>query len=283
MKEKVFSPYPEIKLIYIGKLNINMIFLYDIVIIPFHLDQIFLYKIKPYLKKYLTKGGILILLGATEDPRHWFPLSGWEPKFTSSLNIDNRSPDGKIIFKDIPNANYMWYHSKYFAHGSLLAKVPIREYVKLAWDNEGRIVMYIRRTGINGTLFATTLDPDFHSSTTVPGPLEEQVEITHSKAEHLLHNIIEWAKVEAKSKKYSTRFKRMSYAMLKLIGSFSGIIILYLLPILSLGYFSYLILSKDKIDTIEKIAVSFSAIGVMGSIASLISLFQTLKAERFEK
>lgn len=280
-EERVFSSYPEIDLVYVGRIDTNRLMLCDVIIIPFHLDQIFLLRLKTFFKAFLRNGGILIMLGATEDSqRAWLPFLQWEKDFTTSLNFDPTSNDGKIIFDGISDSKYLKYHGIYYAHGSLQPGLKTANLIKLAWDNDDRVVMLIRREGIKGTLFATTLDPDFHSATSVPGPSDEKVEHTHRKASHFLSNIINWAKVEVRSISLKIRIKRKVLAFLRLIVlSYAGSYVLYFSPFVILIFLIYRLFTRGP-NPAEGMAALLASLGAVGSITSIISFWKSRNAEK---
>ncbi|MGA2434841.1 MAG: hypothetical protein ABSG25_06105, partial [Bryobacteraceae bacterium] len=196
------------KYVYIEKLPTTPLEKFDVLIVPFHTDQIALYRNRGKLIGFLRWGGVLVLLGATQEgSRAWIPYSSWQREYTTSLVIASENDDANMIFKDIP-AEDLKFHGYYYAHGWLL---PGGKFDILAYDEHKQVVMFVRRDGFRGSLLCTTLDPDFHSIAEVPGPKGHNPTDTRQKADKLLQRIVLWATEEAKQKGYFLRIVRRGF------------------------------------------------------------------------
>lgn len=89
--EKAFKRFKDVSIKYVGRFNMYSLGLYDVVIIPYYLDQVFLRRHQGRLTRYVRQGGILVLLGATEGTRAWLPLISWERDFTTTLLLHKGS------------------------------------------------------------------------------------------------------------------------------------------------------------------------------------------------
>lgn len=285
-EEAFKKPFPKIKMLYVGRTNINRIFLYDILFIPYHLDQVFLYHHRHKLEQFLDHGGVLVLLGATEEGRKWLPFLQWERDFRKITYMNLDSPDARILLNRTTKPGELMFHSSYFAHGSLSGGSSEGDGdVILASDECGGTVMFIKRSGVAGTLFATTLDPDYHCTISVPGPHDEPVVKTHEKAGRLLRNIYTWAIEEAKGKSFTDRKRVRRRAQFRVLCSEVLTIALYSLPVWGFGTSFYLLFGSSQGHT-SLAAVGgggISLLASLGSLASLFSVYQTLKAEKGNK
>lgn len=251
------------------------IFRCDVIIVLSQTDQALLLRLKKPLTWYLKLGGVLVLLGATTQGRRWLPICQWEQKFTLSVAFDSESVDGRLVFKNIPDADYLKYHSKYVGHGSLCISVAQGD-KPLAWDNEDRVVMFVRRLSRGGILLATTLDPDYHTSVPVPGPAEEPVELTHRKAAHLLDNIVDWATWAASGT--PMRGRRHLLGWLLSAGAVIAMVLFYSLPVVVFGYLTFTSASQDYVSTGRALAI-IAFLGSLASIYSVLISFVTRKNE----
>lgn len=279
--EEAFKAFPEIDLLYVGSFNVQRIFLYDTVFIPFHLDQVFLYRHRRTLHRFLRDGGVLVLLGATEETRKWLPFFRWERDFTKTIKFSDDSNDGKVVFRSITSTKDLQFHSSYYGHGSLSGTGPIIPGKRvLAEDDSGHAVMVIKRSDIKGTLFVTTLDPDYHCTTPVPGPSNETVSATHEKADRLLRNIVGWATQEAAGKPELDRKHVRRRAWLKFLAFGVSTFALYSLPVWGVAAAFFLLNSPKSHPVLASVSTGASLLAVLGSAASLFSMYQTWRAER---
>jgi len=271
--EHAFSADPDITLLHSVRTLPFSLFRYDVVIVATHTDQALLLRLKKHLTRYLQFGGVLVLLGATTQGRHWLPLCEWEGKFPESISFDTTSPDGELIFDRIPDPNYLQYHSKYVGHGSLRISVAKHD-ATLAADEAGRVLMFVRRLPSAGVLLATTLDPDYHTSVHVPGPADEAVERTHAKAKHLLDNIIKWAFQAAQET--PRRFRRRLLGWLVPTVAVIAMVFFYGLPVMAFVYLTSTTASHDYAAAASIVAT----IAFLGSLASIYCLFLGIVAKK---
>lgn len=276
--EKAFKWLAQPKMLYVGNLKKTSLHNYHIVIIPFHTDQIVLYRCKRNLEKFLEWGGILIILGATQEGgRDWIPHCQWEQPFTTKMEINTKTDDGAIIFKNISEVEELKYHGIYYAHGALLPTVAENGINILARGEQNRIVMFVRRYGFRGTLFCTTLDPDFHAVAEVPGPNGVSSTVTHQRASHLIQNIIQWAIQESQKKSLWLRFGRRVFGLLSNVVYGFLFWIMLLLPVALLLY--WVLLQEEKYK-LPNVIVALAVSALFGSIASIWGLWQSWKSER---
>ncbi len=276
--EMAFASEPDVTLLYVGRFRGSRIWFYDVIVVPIHTDQIFLCRYKPLLTKYVEKGGVLVLFGAQKMDRQWAPWYLLEDKFTEDIELYRQSAEGRIVFSGIPDEKSVQYHNKYFGHGSIAVDNESEETL-LAGDTHGRRVMLIRRFAGGGALFVTTLDPDYHSVTHVPGPTYEIVEKTHEKAHKLVQNILKWARDEAKRQPH--RRMRLLQAIGGTLYSWTTEAFLYFLPLWSIGL--YIIWSKPGLPlagTPVAVGVLPGVIAFVGSVASIVGFFMTQRARR---
>lgn len=266
--------------IYIRRFKRYLIWKYHVFVIPFHTDQIFLDAQKSLLEKYVHSGGVLLLLGASAEVRKWTPLCQWENTWPTSISISTTGKDAEYIFKDIAERSddYLKYHASYYGHGSISdIHANDLDVQYLAEDRSGRKIMVIRRLRNGGTLFVTTLDPDHHAVAGVPGKSSEGVETTHSKAKHLLANILYWALIEAQSKpKRRLRFFRY------IAGAaffYATQVAIYILPVFSLGLFAYFASNRESLKVLDISYLITASLAVLGSLASILSVCRDIRTE----
>lgn len=279
-EEDVFFGYNKIKLLHLSNLKWANIYLFDIILIPFHLDQIYLREKNNLLNKFLKMGGILIVLGATEESRKWLPRGTWEKEYTSDIIVDENKSDSKIIFKNIDHKNMgCQYHSSYVAHGSISVNEDDKIDI-LAEDSNNRITMLVYRNRKNGILLETTLDPDYHSLVHVPGPSNETSEETHKKALTLLNNIIDWSILQYKEKGLLNRIwkKTVGYSLLFLISLAKLALLLSPFAVLALLFNSQF--QQYFLKELNFITVGFNILAIVGSIASIFSVAYTIRQNR---
>lgn len=274
--QEAFSFDADVKYLYLGTFRWHNIWSCDVIVVPIHTDQIFLSRHKALLTRYAKAGGVLVLLGATTYGRPWVPLYRIEAKFTQSLRYYAGTRDGQAVFRNILDEEALRFHNSYFGHGNIGG--GDESDTLLADDKDGRPVMLVRRID-SGTIFITTLDPDYHSVTHVPGPASEKVEDSHRKAHRLLRNIFNWAKVEAEGKGLRNQW----YRRLRWIGG--GVwfwvphAVLYFLPVLSVGLY---ILWKKPGSSLAVPGASFlfvaSVLGLTASVITVVSFLVTRRA-----
>ena len=166
---------------------------FDILIIPFHTDQVFLGSHRQELEEYVENGGIVLVFGACDLAQSdWIPFCKWTSEYTSKTHFDFDSEAGKQIFKELKPSD-MRFHTKYHAHGSLIPSRPEKTEIIAAGEKD-RPVMVLIKPGKIGAALITTIDPDHHSSLAVAGPGKMTTETARGKAQKLFHNIINYAK-----------------------------------------------------------------------------------------
>ncbi|MCU7805925.1 MAG: hypothetical protein KZQ92_10950 [Candidatus Thiodiazotropha sp. (ex Lucinoma borealis)] len=204
---KAFAIYAGIKFVPVHKVGSVSLGQYDLLVVPFHTNQSLLSRLKPRFQRFVEKGGVLVILGATEDSGcHWLPYCQWEGPYTKRISVHEReSRDGSVLFRGLEADKKLKYHDKYTSHGALIDTSDKEGDCVLVTSEDNRSVLSIRRSGIDGTLFITTLDPDYHSISNVPGPSIQDTNETHINASILLRNIMDWAMNEVQEKSSSTR------------------------------------------------------------------------------
>jgi hypothetical protein len=151
---------------------------YDIVIVPWAPDQIFLKDNEYQIHRFLRSGGILVAFG--EFDLNWLPDIRWRFKLFNDIKIVDNS---KKIFDNISNDEISnWDDS---AHGYFTGTPPKSRVIVIANENNKQYTIgYTDTESSSGSVLALTMDPDFHSYNGIDG------------ATKLLKNIIEWAFVE---------------------------------------------------------------------------------------
>lgn len=272
--------------VYVGRLDRTDIFLYDILIIPFHTDQIALLKNQSRFEEFVRSGGVLVVLGATQEGRKWLPFFDWEEQFTETLSLHRSMPDGKpnpdaeILFSKITDERMLKYHGIYTAHGSLLLDSGQEGLTVLATGENKRVILAIKRLKGKGSLLCTTLDPDFHSVSSVPGPNAESTAVTHQKARLFLGNIVRWAIQEAKSKPVALRKKRQQARKKAQIFRWAKFGLVFIVPFIVSIYLLYL-QYLDKIFPDNKLySYVISFVGILGSLVSIWQWFYDRRIEQ---
>lgn len=164
---------------------------YDIVIIPFHTDQITLGHCRNDLEQFVNRGGVLIVLGACDYANtNWIPFCSWSSEFTYKTYFQGNEPIAMRIFRSLEDEDVQ-FHSKYHAHGSLLPRFPKKTQI-LAKAENNKIVMVHIKGDNEGAAIITTLDPDHHRLSTVAGPKKMTSPQARQKAITLMDNILDW-------------------------------------------------------------------------------------------
>lgn len=167
---------------------------YDAIIIPFHTDQNVLSRMHKSLVRYVKDSfGVLVILGATEYGIRWLPFNHWKSHHPADVTkLERASRDGAIIFRDITSDQDLEFNTTFVAHGYLQSG---NEWEVLATASDGPI-MAVKRKGLTGTVFCTTLDPDYHTVADVPGRPGKEPERVYSVTGRLLSNIMDWVRLE---------------------------------------------------------------------------------------
>lgn len=277
--EKAFRGHvhPKTKLLHVGKLREISLNNYDIVVVPFHTDQIALHKNRKKLETFVKRGGVLVILGATQEgERSWMPYCQWEPPFTTKIEMNTTTQDGHAIFKGFSSPTEFKYHGIYYAHGALLPTLAEDDVDVLARGERNRIVMFVRRSGLKGTLFCTTLDPDFHAVAQVPGPRDSSTPETHQRASKLLRNIIYWAIEEARKKPLYLRLVRRTAGFVANLTHGLLFWITLFLPAVVVAFW----LLRGQRYQLPEIVVALSVIGVLDSMLSIWQLWKDRKSDQ---
>jgi hypothetical protein len=280
-EEGIFGTYQDIDLLYIGKPSLKtLIFKYDILFIPFHIDQIFLNSLKKLLEKFVSNGGILVALGATTECRRWIPFCQWNSIYPKKpLRIFKPSElqqEKQKILLGFASLEDLKYHGIFYSHGTLEPPTENTDKLIVAQD-DSEVVMLITRKG-RGVFFVTTLDPDFHAVTQVPGRTEEDSSKNRENAKRLLFNIHEWAKSELKGKELNRLWRKIKW-----FWGFSWYHIKFFLLLTVPTIIGIIIIcySTDKPE-LEKINWSswiLTVYGLLSSGASIVSLYKQNQAE----
>lgn len=174
---------------------------FDIVVVPFHTDQVFLGERREELESYVDGGGILLVLGACDNAStDWIPFCQWTPDFTRETVVSANSPTAKKAFAGVDSPQF---HTHWHAHGALIPSRPDASEI-LATGEQSRPVMVLVRTPAGGAAIISTLDPDHHSSPTVPGGRKKGTESARQNALRLLHNLLAISKSFASAREQST-------------------------------------------------------------------------------
>ncbi len=203
-QQKAFDGLGEMKAV--SKIRPRNLLKYDVIIVPTHTDQIALARLRDGLKKFLDKSGVLILLGVTQYST-WLPdgEGTWNSTYPEKCSIVQRFEED-TIFRDLCSKD-LKYHTSYSGHGFLIP--PDNEDIeKLVTCENNNVLMYRYEHLNGGVLLVTTLDPDFHSVSCVPGPSEQESTQTRVKARTLLKNITTWA--ERKSNLRSRKLRSIT-------------------------------------------------------------------------
>lgn len=160
---------------------------FDILIIPYHTDQVFLAERRGELESFVDQGGVLLVLGACDLANSdWIPFCQWDPGFTKKTIINSLSPLARRAFAGIRSVKF---HTHWHAHGALRPMLPGATEV-LAVGEKKRPVMLVVRTKGGGGAIVTTLDPDHHCSPAVPGGMTKTTARAQQSAQHLLTNLL---------------------------------------------------------------------------------------------
>ncbi len=260
------DPKPEY--LYAAELKKESLLKSDIVIVPFHTDQIALHRHRGKLESFVKKGGVLVILGATQEgDLGWLPFCRWKTPFSKVLKIDKSTSDGSIIFKDIEEPEALRFHRDFFAHGTLLPGFSEDKISVLGRAEKDSIVMFVRRCGFKGSLFCTTLDPDYHSVSEVPDVDEQRT--TQDRAAKLLENIINWAILEAKGKSPRTRRLRRLEGYL---GGFVNGSLFLLMLIFPVTVGLYFLLSERLKYQAPAVEAGLATLGLIEFAATIIGL-----------
>jgi len=271
--ERAFRGRPDIQLVRSSDIRSTPLESWNVVVIPFHTDRIILAEMRSKLERYVRRGGVLVVLGATEDDgRLWVPYAEWQGPYGTSVVARRDDRDGAAVFEGLSN-DELKYHGIYAAQDSLLPK--LEGAVCLAVDEDKKVVTLVQRIG-RGTYFCTTLDPDYHSCTQVPGPSEEETRETQARAQKLLSNILVWSCREAQNRPWWLRVWRRvtgSNQRIVRVGSFWAAVVL---PAVFLFWLD--IRTLDTTPSWEKLGLLF--LGSLALVRSMLALLEMSKRWR---
>ncbi|MEK7315393.1 MAG: nucleotide-binding protein [Candidatus Eisenbacteria bacterium] len=180
---------------------------FDIVIVPFHTDQVFLGERREELEAFVNDGGILLVLGACDlAGSNWIPFCTWTRDYTTATTVA-KSSTAQAVFKGVDlKIKRNVPHTHWHAHGALLeARPELTE--TLAMGEDDRIVMLLVKTRAGGAAIVTTLDPDHHSSPAVPGGKLKNTQAARKTSHRLLHNLLNLAKRLVKARQKSSTLR----------------------------------------------------------------------------
>ncbi len=272
--ERAFRSRPEVQFIRSSDVRNASLESWNIVIVPFHTDRIVLAELRSKLERYVRRGGVLVVLGATEDDgRLWVPYAEWQGPYGTLVVGHRTDADGAAIFGGLADEE-LKYHGVYAAHGSLLPR--LEQAVCLAVDENEQVVALVQRLG-RGSYFCTTLDPDYHSCSQVPGPNEEETLETRVRAQRLLSNIFLWSCCEAANRPWWLRlWRRVTGSSQRAVrlGSFWAAVAL---PVVFLFWLS--IRTSDTTPSLEKRGlILLSSLALVGSIFALWEMSRRWRA-----
>lgn len=248
----------------------SILFFYDIVIIPFHIDQFKLSKLKSAFELYFKKSGVILFLGTTDiNGYDWIPKCRWNTEYPVNCKISENVPTlDKKIFNEL-NDDDLKYHTGYAAHGNLvLSNVDTCQV--LIESTDGKTVMFYTGEKSKGTILITTIDPDYHCCRSTPGPSLEQTYNSQIKAKRLLDNLLLWA---------GERAENNSKIQLRLLG-FSLRIFYWLRKFLLLfipAIFGYWIYTLEDLPKAKSIMVIIAA---SAAVASILNYYQNFQNKR---
>jgi hypothetical protein len=143
---------------------------FDILVVPRESSQEVLVRTRSKIRQFLDNGKTLIAFG--EVTRPWLRDCKW---FDNEVDVQAlRMPNpSHPLFRGLEKKDIQWH-----AHGTF-QKLPGVEV--LIEEESGGVIMYVDRRGHDGTILATTLDPEFH------------VGYGSNRTLKILKSIIEWA------------------------------------------------------------------------------------------
>lgn len=160
------------------------IMVYDVVIILSLTDENVLFRCKKKFADFVDLGGVLIVLGYRVFKTNWLsPLNFHRTSVTTSY-ADLNNDDSKQIFGLPLQISLSGIH----AHGYLESYSPGTRIISHDEDNNAHTAVF-RQSG-KGTIFVTTLDPDFHIVS-----FETSV-ASRDTSRYLFTKIIDWAENE---------------------------------------------------------------------------------------
>jgi len=253
----------------------------DILIVPFHTNQVTLSVLRGRLQSFVRGGGILMVLGATEEAgRAWIPFAHWSGPYTGPVVIERHgSGSAEVIFQQLQESD-LQYHGVYWAHGRLLPTPGTGHTVLARASKDSATVMFEAGVG-SGRLLCTTLDPDFHSVARVPGPTAETTEGAQAAARQLLENLMGWALDQWSRRPIKTRIVRRLKGMLRgaALGLFFWSIVI--LPALILTVASAQASNEAPARVVDHpVVVFFSTVALIGALMNVWHRFVDWRAEQ---
>jgi len=185
--------YADMELVYIRRLMDVDLSAYDVLIVPRESNQEALYEARGTILRFLEHGGTIMSFGEVVLP--WLPGLVWNkrmPRVSLPENADINYEAGRVstehlqieepgysLFEGLVLDDMRWHY-----HGVFVAQPGQR--TLLSDGNDGAVIL-LDETSFNGTVLATTLDPEEHAGF-------GGVTIT----EKFLQRCIEWARNHAR-------------------------------------------------------------------------------------
>lgn len=132
---------------------------YDVLIVPWAPDQIFLQANAEQIEYFLRSGGVVVAFG--EFDLRWLPQITWRFDIFDEIKIAN-GKEGHPIFRGLKSEDLCNWHDS--AHG-YFSGFPQEAEVLLygIQDGDERVIAYVDTETYAGAVIAMTIDPDFHT------------------------------------------------------------------------------------------------------------------------
>jgi len=183
----------EVSIIPVRDLPATNIMMFDMILILSLTDENALMQCRTILNVFINLGGVIVVLGYRAFKNNWLSQSGFRPTAISNSTSRLEDDDSKHIFGSVMKIEKSGIH----AHGYLESYSS--EAKILSKDIIGNAHTAIFRQNGKGTLFVTTLDPDFHIAS-----FETSI-ASRDNSRYLVSKILDWAELE---------HKRMSFPIL---------------------------------------------------------------------
>jgi hypothetical protein len=264
--ENVRRTYNAISLRSICSASRINLFRYDIIIIPSYSNQDVLMEVSSRLMEFVRCGGVLVALGACQDKQQWLPFCNYHRKFQTTIEFRNTdSNDFKAIFKNICDMknreaclDRLRMHDKFYSHGFFTCFNTVSTPLLAGNEPCNEVFTITTPHRFAGKILVTTLDPDYHA---VSGFARDNME-AFAPAIQLFDNIVEWAKTMVVN-------QHAIIAFFKRVKGISTIALVYLIAIAtSISTIAVLCM----LGTVIKGEPTIALLGIVGSIASIISL-----------
>lgn len=237
---------------------------FDIIVIPFHVDQEALSRLKKAFIQFIDRSGVVVVLGATDlSNLDWIPYTSWNQHYPKEcVLVPENESEYKALFQPDLTGTSLKFHTGYSGHGFLIPH-DLSECKILVTSENGHVLMFCRRFSTGGSLLVTTLDPDHHSVPGTPGPSLEQTAQTQRNALILLQNVLKWASNRCNHK---LRRLRRASAVIENICSLVISILTYSIPGIA-GYVIYRLSEPGTGSGKNQIYAVLVSAGVVASIA----------------